>query len=554
MTTQAEFDYVVIGAGSAGCVLANKLSASGAFDVLLLEAGPPDRNLMIHIPAGVYSAYRNPKINWNYSSAVEPALNSRSVWTPRGKVLGGSSSINSMVYMRGHPENYDGWAEDFDLPAWRFENCLPYFRAGESSDRGADEWRGDSGPLQVTRSSHQSPLIDAFLAAGTETGQGQSEDLNGYKPEGLSRLDATIGNGQRCSAAVAYLKPARGRSNLTVQTGAAVQHVTVNGNRATAVNYQHGGVGKSVLVRREVVLSGGAINSPQILLRSGIGPEDHLQAVGIKTNVKLAGVGRNLQDHPTMVLQFKSRKSFEMHRLNNPLKKLSVGMNWLSRRKGIATSHIWEAGGLVRSHDNADRPDIQYHFGPTGFEEKGNSFKVTQGFSFHIDLLYPRSTGRVELDPGNHFGKPVIRFNYMADPADLTVMMNGVKQARAVTQAPAFKDLNGGEIGAMSQAQSDDEIKAIIMNECATDYHPSCSCRMGYDDDAVVDEWGRVHGVEGLRVVDASIMPRVVGGNLNGPTQMIASRIADHILGKPQLAPEYASYSFQQGMADKAAL
>ncbi|MEX0503544.1 GMC family oxidoreductase [Alphaproteobacteria bacterium LSUCC0719] len=545
MPEQVEFDYIIIGAGSAGCVLAGKLSASGEFEVLLLEAGPPDRNLMIHIPAGVYSAYRNPKINWNYASAAEPALNGRSIWTPRGKVLGGSSSINSMVYMRGHPSNYDGWARDFDLPAWKFENCLPYFRAGETSDRGADSWRGDSGPLQVSKSRHQSPLIDAFLEAGAETGQGQSEDLNGYRPEGLSRLDATIGNGQRCSAAVAYLKPARGRRNLTVQTGAAVRHVGVSGNRANEVHYQKRGVACTARARREVILSGGAINSPQILLRSGIGPEDHLQAVGIATKVRLSGVGRNLQDHPTMVLQFASRKAFEMHGLNNPLQKIGAGWNWMTRREGIATSHIWEAGGLVRSHDNADLPDIQYHFSPTGFAEKGNSFRVTQGFSFHIDLLYPRSRGRVELDPGDHFGKPVIRFNYMDDAADLTGIMNGVKQARAVTQAPAFTGLNGGETGAMARARTDDEIKSVIMNECATDYHPSCSCRMGYDDDAVVDEWGRVHGVEGLRVVDASIMPRIIGGNLNGPTQMMASRIADHILGKQQLAPTRARFSFQ---------
>ena len=545
MPDYVEFDYVIIGAGSAGCVLAGKLSESGAYDVLLLEAGPPDRNLMIHIPAGVYSAYRNPKINWNYDSAAEPALNNRSVWTPRGKVLGGSSSINSMVYMRGHPRNYDGWAQEFDLPAWKFENCLPYFRAGETSDRGADAWRGDSGPLQVSKSRHQSPLIDAFLEAGTETGQGRSEDLNGYRPEGLSRLDATIGNGQRCSAAVAYLKPARARRNLTVQTGAAVRHVGVRGNRANEVHYSHRGVACTARARREVILSGGAINSPQILLRSGIGPEDHLQASGITTKVRLAGVGRNLQDHPTMVLQFESKKAFEMHRLNNPLQKISAGWNWMTRREGVATSHIWEAGGLVRSHDNADLPDIQYHFSPTGFEEKRNGFRVTQGFSFHIDLLYPRSRGRVELNPDDHFGKPVIRFNYMDDAADLTGMMNGVKQARAVTNAPAFAGLNGGETGAMAQARTDDEITSVIMQECATDYHPSCSCRMGYDDDAVVDEWGRVHGVEGLRVVDSSIMPRIIGGNLNGPTQMMASRVADHILGRQQLAPERARFSFQ---------
>lgn len=533
------FDYIIIGAGSAGCVLAEKLSRSGTFSVLLLEAGPRDRNPMIHIPAGVYSAYRNPTINWNYDSAAEPALHNRSVWTPRGKVLGGSSAINSMVYMRGHPEDYNGWARDFDLKAWQFEHCLPYFKAGEASDRGESPWRGGHGPLAVSQSKHQSPLIDAFLASGVEAGQGQSDDLNGQNPEGVARLDATIGNGQRCSAAVAHLNPARGRENLTILTGAFVHHIKLSGNKAEAVVFDHQGTRQTVNAEQEIILSGGAINSPQILLRSGIGPEDDLSDIGIKTQLKLNGVGKNLQDHATMVLQFKSLKSFEMHKLNNPIKKLSVGMNWLLRRQGIATSHIWEAGGLIRSNDHVERPDIQYHFGPTGFEEKGSQFKVTQGFSFHIDQLRPKSRGQIRLNPNDPGGDPIITFNYMTAPEDLADMMNGIKKARALVSQPSFKDLNGGETGPTASARTDDELIDVIRAHSATDYHPSCSCRMGYDDDAVVDEWGCVHGIESLRVVDASIMPRVVSSNLNAPTQMIAARIADHILNLDQLAPQH---------------
>ena len=548
MAVKTDYDYIIIGAGSAGCVLAEKLSRSGEYDVLLIEGGPKDRNPMIHIPAGVYSAYRNPSINWNYDSAAETALNNRSVWTPRGKVLGGSSSINSMVYMRGHPDDYNHWADHFGLKPWRFEQCLPYFRAGEKSDRGENQWRGGKGPLSVSQSKHQSPLIDAFLLSGAESGQGQSDDLNGYNPEGLARLDATIGNGQRCSAAVAHLHPARNRPNLTVLVGAYVDRFTIKGNRIEGLTYTAQGLQKTVQASKEFILSAGAINSPQILLKSGIGPEDHLKEVGVKTTVKLDGVGQNLQDHATMVLQFKSLKSFEMHRLNNPIKKLSVGMNWLLRRQGIATSHIWEAGGLVRSHDNAERPDIQYHFGPTGFEEIGNRFEVTQGFSFHIDQLHPKSHGHIRLDPKNLNGAPLITFNYMSDPHDLTVMMNGVKKARDLIERPAFKGLNGGETGPAAMAKTDDEIKEVIRVNCATDYHPSCTCRMGHDANAVVDEWGRVHGVEGLRVVDASIMPKIISGNLNAPTQMMAARIADHILGAEQLPPEHASYHF---MADQ---
>ena len=545
--TDSTYDYIIVGAGSAGCVLAEKLSRQGEFEVLLLEAGPRDRNPMIHIPAGVYSAYRNPKINWNYDSAAEPALMGRSVWTPRGKVLGGSSSINSMVYMRGHPKDYDSWASEFDVPAWRFDHCLPYFKAGEASDRGDNEWRGGHGPLAVSKSKHQSPLIDAFLDAGAQAGQGVSDDLNGFNPEGVSRLDATIGGGKRCSAAVAHLYPARHRQNLSIIVGAKVDQVKIRGNRAEQLTYQLGGERISATARREIILSGGAINSPQILLKSGIGPEEDLQILGIKTMVNLAGVGKNLQDHATMVLQFKSLNAFEMHKLNHPIKKLGVGLNWLLRRQGIATSHIWEAGGMIRSHDHAARPDIQYHFGPTGFEEKGDSFKVTQGFSFHIDQLHPKSRGDVRLDPDNLDGPPLITFNYMSHDDDLTDMMNGIKKARALVSQSAFKGLNGGETGASALATTDDEIKQLIRAHCATDYHPSCSCRMGYDQDAVVDEWGRVHGVEGLRVVDASIMPKIISGNLNAPTQMMASRISDHILGMNQLPPRHARYAFREG-------
>ena len=539
-----EYDYIIIGAGSAGCVLAGKLSASGEHEVLLLEAGPPDRNLMIHIPAGVYSAYRNPAINWNYDSESEPALKGRSVWTPRGKVLGGSSSINSMVYMRGHPEDYNGWAHEFDLPDWKFQHCLPYFKAGEKSDRGANQWRGGDGPLSVSKSKHQSPLIDAFLASGEEAGQGRSDDLNASNPEGVSRLDATIGGGQRCSAAVAYLKPALRHKNLTIITGASVKHVTVSGNSARQVIFQAHRKPFQASVRKEIILSGGAINSPQILLRSGIGAEDTLKNAGVKTSVKLNGVGRNLQDHATMVLQFKSLKKFEMHKLNNPVKKLSAGVRWVFGRKGIATSHIWEAGGLIRSDDHAERPDIQYHFGPTGFEEKGSRFKVTQGFSFHIDQLRPKSRGDVTLNPNDLDGPPLISFNYLSDPDDMKEMMNGVKQARSLTQQAAFKSLNGGETGSTAKAKTDDDLMSAIRDVCATDYHPSGTCRMGHDADAVVNQWGQVHGVEGLRVVDASIMPKVVSGNLNAPTQMMAARIADHILGHQQKAPEMPEYNY----------
>lgn len=546
MLRQAErYDYIIIGAGSAGCVLANALSRSGQNKVLVLEAGPMDRNLMIHIPAGVYSAYRNLKYNWNYASAPEPALNNRSVWTPRGRVVGGSSSINSMVYMRGHPKDYDAWQNDHGLKGWGFAHCLPYFKAGETSDRGGDTWRGDSGPLGVSQSLHDSPLMDAFIEAGQQAGQGYSDDLNGYRPEGVARLDATRKNGRRCSAAVAHLHPARRRPNLTLKTGAMVERLEFSGNRVTGVTYTEGGVRRTAEAEAEVILSGGAINSPQLLMLSGIGPADHLRDLGLTPRVALPGVGQNLQDHATVILQYASRKAFAMHKAGNPLVKLMTGLRWMIRRDGMAASNIWEAGGLIRGNDKVDIPNLQYHFGPVGFDEDGNDLIVTQGFALHIDVLRPKSRGTVTLASTDPAAKPHILFNYMAHEDDLRQMVEGVRKARELVRQPAFDGLAGEELGASHGAKSDGEIIAAIRQMSETDYHPCGTCRMGHGADAVVDGEFRVHGTEGLRVVDASVMPRVISANLNAPTQMMAARAADFILGQEQRAPLQAPFSFQ---------
>ena len=540
-----QFDFVIVGAGSAGCVLANKLGEDLNNKILVLEAGPMDYNLMIHIPAGVYKAYRNPKINWNYWSEDEPELFDRNIPIPRGKVIGGSSSINSMVYMRGHPLDYDRWQSECGLKDWSYDQCLSYFKAGETSDRGENLWRGGSGNLGVTKGSFDNPLFDAFEEAGPQSGQGYSEDLNGYNPEGIARFDATRKNGRRCSAAIAHLKPALTRGNITLLTRAQVLKLDIEGNSVSGVTFQRNGKIRSVKANKEVILSGGAINSPHLLMLSGIGPSEHLKEHGINVHVDLPGVGQNLQDHSSIILQYACKKSFPIHKVNQPHRKLATGIQWVFTKKGIATSNIWEAGGLIRSSSKAKYPDIQYHFGPVGFEYNGNKISILQAFAIHVDQLRPRSRGQVTLRSANPLDKPLMTFNYLQHPEDLTEMVNGFKKARELISQPSFDEFRGIELTPGPQIQTDKQIIEFIKSAAETDYHPSCSCAMGNGDTAVVDDQMKVRGIEKLRVVDASVMPQIISGNLNAPTQMIAARAADMILEREQLSPIKANFAFE---------
>ncbi|MDB4027215.1 choline dehydrogenase [Candidatus Thioglobus sp.] len=538
------YDYVIVGAGSAGCVLANKLGEDKKHKILVLEAGPMDYNLMIHIPAGVYKAYRNSKINWNYSTENEPELFDRNVPMPRGKVVGGSSSINSMVYMRGHPLDYDRWQTECGLKDWSYDQCLPYFKEGENSDRGEDEWRGGSGNLGVTKGSFDNPLFDALEEAGRQSGQGHSEDLNGFNPEGIARLDATRKHGRRCSAAGAYLRPALARGNITLLTKAQVMKINITGNSVNGVSFKHKGKLHSVKANKEVILSGGAINSPHLLMLSGIGPSKHLKEHGIDIHADLPGVGQNLQDHSCVILQYACKKSFPIHKVNQPHRKLATGIRWVFTRKGIATSNIWEAGGLIKSSPSLAYPDIQYHFGPVGIEYNDDKISLLQAFSIHVDLLRPRSRGQVTLKSANPLEKPLMTFNYFQDSEDLADMVNGFKKARELISQPAFDEFRGVELIPGPQVQSEADIKQFIRDAAETDYHPSCTCAMGGGEMAVVDDQMKVHGIKNLRVVDASVMPQIISGNLNAPTQMIAARAADMILGKEQLRPIKATFAF----------
>ena len=539
-----EFDYIIVGAGSAGCVLANKLGANKSTRLLILEAGPMDWNLMIHIPAGVHSAWCDPKFNWNYQTEVESELTNRQIFMPRGKVIGGSSSINSMVYMRGHPLDYDRWASELGLKDWDYGHCLPYFKAGEAYSKGADAYRGGVGELGTCPGDFENPLYDAFIEAGGQAGQGYSSDLNGFNPEGLARLDSTKRFGRRCSAAVAHLRPALKRGNIKLLTRAFVRRAKISKGKAIGVSFVHKGKKQFVRAAKDIIFSGGAINSPQLLMLSGIGPADHLKNHGLDPIVDLKGVGENLQDHATIITQYESKKCYPIHKVDQPWRKAQAGAIWVFTRKGIAASNIWEAGGLIRSNHKVKYPNLQYHFGPVGFEYESGRISLKQAFAIHADQLRPKSRGSVKLSSANPEDSPVLNFNYFNDPGDLQELCEGVYKMRDLVAQRGFDGLRGKELEPGSDVKSFDEVKAWVRKATTTDFHPCGTCRMGMDSEAVVDNEFCVRGVEGLRVVDASVFPSIISANLNAPTQMIAARAADYILRKAILKPEYQRYAF----------
>lgn len=531
------YDYIIVGAGSAGCVLANRLSADPQVRVLLIEAGPADRHPFIHMPAGIAHLVRNRRLNWSYDTVAEPQLDGRRLWWPRGKVLGGSSAINAMCYVRGVPGDYDRWAAA-GAEGWHWDNVLPYFRRSEANQRGGDDLHGDSGPLHVSDLRHVNPLSHAFIEAGQQAGWPHNADFNGPQQQGVGLYQVTQKDGSRCSSAVAYLAPVRHRPNLDVATDALVERVIIEHGRAVGVAYRQSGTRLQARCDGEVLLCAGAVNTPQLMMLSGIGPAAELSRHGIAVALDQPGVGANLQDHLDICTLYHTVPGVSYDRAS----ELKVAIDYYLRgRRGAGTSNVAEAGGFVRSRFAPDeRADIQFHFVPAMLDDHGRNRLKGDGYTLHACYLHPRSRGRLTLQSADPSRPPLIQANYLSDPDgfDLQMMVEAARLSRDILRQPAFDRWRRDPIHPQREDLDDQALAAFVRAKAETIYHPAGTCRMGNDARAVVDPQLRVNGLNGLRVVDASVMPTLVTGNTNAPTMMIAERAADLILARSaQLAP-----------------
>ncbi len=506
--------------------------------MLVLEAGGQDRSIMIHMPAAFSYPLGNDRYNWAYDCEPDPHMNNRRMYCPRGRVIGGSSSINGMVYIRGNARDYDGW-QSSGAEGWAYRDVLPYFRKAETRLKGGDEYRGDSGPLKVTTGACENPLFKAFIEAGEQAGYPYTDDMNGFQQEGLGPMDMTTYEGKRCSVAKAYLRPALSRPNLELRLGTLVTRIRIDGNKAVGIECVRNGSVENVDAG-EVILCGGAINSPQLLNLSGVGDGSRLHDLGIDVKAELPGVGRNLQDHLEIYIQHGCTQPISIYPATKPLTKLKVGLQWLTTKKGWGASNQFESGGFIRSRAGVEYPDLQYHFLPVAINYDGRSPAGGHGFQAHTGPMRPSSRGSVELRSADPKDPPRILFNYTSTEHDRQVMRDGIRHTREIFAQSAFDDLRGPELAPGPDAESDEALDEFVRQKGESAYHPSCTCKMGTDEMSVVDAGARLHGIEGLRVADASIMPNIVNGNLNATVIMLAEKLADAIRGREPLPPSKA--------------
>jgi choline dehydrogenase len=532
------YDTIIVGGGSAGCALANRLSADGARQVLVLEAGRPDygADLYIHMPAALSFPIGNRFYDWRYSSEPEPHMHGRRIYHARGRVLGGSSSINGMIFQRGNPLDLERWAADPGMEQWDYAHCLPYFKRMETCLAGADDWRGGSGPIMLERGPARGPLYEAFFAAVQEAGHQLTRDVNGYKQEGFAAFDRTIWRGRRWSAARAYLHPVLGRANLTLRCRVTVTRILFEGTRAVGVEIA-AGRSRERIEAGEVILCGGAINSPQLLQLSGVGRARELEPLGIRMVCELPGVGENLQDHLEVYVQYACREPVSMAPWLQWRNRPRVGLEWLLRKSGPGATNHFEAGGFVRSNDDVAYPNLMFHFLPLAIRYDGSA-PQGHGYQVHVGPMYSDARGSVKIVSADPFRHPALRFNYLSTAQDRREWPEAIRCAREILNQPAWRRYNGGELSPGEHVRSDEEILDWVARDAETALHPSCTCKMGVGEEAVVDPATMcVHGLEGLRIVDASVMPYITNANIYAPVMMLAEKAADLILGNRPLAP-----------------